>query len=165
MVVIMIGREAQDARIIDRFHRLLPLVAFHFERDVDHHNRVLLHQPDQQDDADHPDHIELVVGQQQCQQGSYASRRDGGKNRDGMDVALVKHAQHDVDRAQRGEDQNQHVGTRILKSGRGSLKASLDRRWKADRALSFLNGASVAWPSETPGARLNEIVTEGTCPW
>ncbi len=25
--------------------------------------------------------------------------------------------------------------------------------------------ACVAWPRETPGARLNEIVTEGTWPW
>jgi hypothetical protein len=40
----------------------LPL-ALGVEREVDHHDRVLLHDADQQDDADDRDHVEVVAGE------------------------------------------------------------------------------------------------------
>jgi len=50
MVVIMIGRTAR-ARLDDSFARRLVPGALRLEREVDHHDRVLLHQPHQHDDA------------------------------------------------------------------------------------------------------------------
>ena len=86
-----------------------PLRALHLERHVDHHNGVLLYQPDQQDDADRPNHVEFVVRQQQGQQCAHAGRRNRRENRDGMNVALIEHAQHDVNRNQGGNNQDRSL--------------------------------------------------------
>jgi len=42
-----------------------------------------------------------------------------------MDVALVEHAEHDVHRDDRGEDQPKLVRERALERGRGALKLQL----------------------------------------
>ena len=44
--------EAQQAGLVDRLARRLAFVALGVEREVDHHDRVLLDDADQQDDAD-----------------------------------------------------------------------------------------------------------------
>ena len=44
--------EAQQAGLIDRLARRLALVALGLEREVDHHDGVLLDDADQQNDAD-----------------------------------------------------------------------------------------------------------------
>ena len=41
--------------------RRLAFLAFGFEREVDHHDGVLLHDADQQDDADERDDVEILV--------------------------------------------------------------------------------------------------------
>ena len=46
-----------------------------------------------------------------------------------------------------------------------ALEAGGDRGRQAGFALDAAGSASTAWPSETPGARLNEIVTDGCWPW
>ena len=46
----------------------------------------------------------------QRQQRADAGRRQRREDRDRMDVALVEHAEHDVHRDDRGEDQQQRVG-------------------------------------------------------
>ena len=56
------------------------------------------------------DHVEFVVRQQQRQQGAHARGRQRRKNRDGMDVAFVEHAQHDVHRDQRRQNQDRLAG-------------------------------------------------------
>ncbi len=43
----------------DRLHALF---AFGFQREVDHHDGVLLHDADQQHDADQRDNAEVVAG-------------------------------------------------------------------------------------------------------
>ena len=82
-----------------------------------------------------------------------------------MDVALVEHAQHDVDRDQRGQDQQRLVGQRILERRGRALEAGLDARAACRSRCSALLIAFTASPSETPGARLNDSVTTGNCPW
>ncbi len=61
MVVIMIGRKRsrQAAKIASRGRK--PFRALGLEREVDHHDRVLLDDADQQDDADQGDDAELGV--------------------------------------------------------------------------------------------------------
>ena len=72
---------------------------------------------------------------------SRARRRQSRENRDGMDVALVQHAQHDVDRQQSGQDQDRLRRERILEGRRGSLEAAVNRCRHAQRELSLINGA------------------------
>src|SRR5580765_6094977 len=50
--------EPQKASFGNRLEGGLPAAALGVDREVDHHDRVLLHQPDQQQDADQRDHVE-----------------------------------------------------------------------------------------------------------
>ena len=143
----------------------MPSLALGLQREVDHHDGVLLHDADQQDDADQRDDVEVVAGDQQRQDRADAGRGQRREDRDRVDVALVEHAEHDVDRHQRGQDQQRLVGQRVLKRLRGALEARLDARREADLAARPAWIAFTASPSETPGARLNESVTTGNCPW
>ena len=61
-----------------------------------------------------------------------AGRGQRGEDGDGVDVAFVEHAQHDVDGDERGEDQQRLVGERALKGGGGSLEAGIDAGRQAD---------------------------------
>jgi len=44
--------EAQQAGIVDCVGRVLSMVALAFQSEIDHHDAVLFHNADQQDDAD-----------------------------------------------------------------------------------------------------------------
>ena len=57
--------EAQQAGLIDGFLGDLPSFALGFEREVDHHDRVLLHDADEQDDADQRDDAEIRAAEQE----------------------------------------------------------------------------------------------------
>ena len=143
----------------------LAFLALGFEREVDHHDGVLLHDADQQDDADQRDDAEIGVADHQGQQRADARRGQRRKNRDGMDVAFIQHAQHDVDRDQRRQNQNRLVGQRGLKRRRRALERRL-QCWPACPAPPCaLSIAVTASPSEAPGARLKDSVTTGNCPW
>ncbi len=84
-------------------------------REIDHHDGVLLHHAEQHDDADERVKIELLVEQQQRQQRAEHRRRQAGKNRDGVNEALVQNAQHDVDHQNRHDQQDRQVLERVLK--------------------------------------------------
>ena len=51
----------QQTRLIDGFFRRQTFVALGVEREVDHHDRVLLHDADEQDDADERDQRKIVA--------------------------------------------------------------------------------------------------------
>ena len=55
------GAEAQQAGLVDGVHRRHALLALGVEREIDHHDAVLLHDADQQDDADQGDDAEIVA--------------------------------------------------------------------------------------------------------
>ena len=130
------GPEAQQAGLKNGVLRSLAFVALGFQGKIDHHDRVLLDDADEQHDADERDHAEVAARDEQRQQRAHARRRQRGKNRDRMDVAFVQNAQHDVDRHQRGQNQHRLVGQRSLKGFRGSLK----RRLNAGRQANFVLG-------------------------
>ena len=79
------GAEAQQRGLVDRLFRRLALVALGLQREVDHHDGVLLDDADQQDDADDGDDVEVMAGDDQRQQRAHARRRQGGQDghRDG----------------------------------------------------------------------------------
>ena len=165
IVVIMIGPEAQQAGLVDGFARRLALLALGFQREVDHHDGVLLHDADEQDDADQGDDAEIGAAEQQRQQRADAGRRQRRENRDRVDVAFVQHAQHDVDRDQRGQDQQRLLRQRGLKGLGRALEAGLDAGRQVRGPAWPARWPSTASPSETPGARLKESVTTGNWPW
>src|SRR5215469_414655 len=57
--------EAQQAGLMDRLLRALAFEALGLQREVDHHDRVLFDDTDQQDDADDRDHRQLVMQEHQ----------------------------------------------------------------------------------------------------
>ena len=144
--------------------RLLSFLALGFEREVDHHDGVLLHDADQQDDADERDDAELAAAEHQRQERADTGRRQRGENRDRVDVAFVEHAQHDVDRDQGGQDQQRFVRQRGLERPRRALEAGLDARRQPEFLLGLRRSPCTASPSEAPGARLNERVDDRKLP-
>ncbi|CAF1788575.1 hypothetical protein NRS6108_04606 [Bacillus subtilis] len=85
------------------------MLALRHQGEVDHHDRVLLDDADQQNQRDHRDHRQFGVGAEQRQQRTDARRRQRGQDGDRVDQALVEHAQHQVDGQDRGKHQDQHV--------------------------------------------------------
>ena len=81
---------------------------------IDHHDRVLLDDADQEDHADQPDNVEFRVEQHQRQQRADARGRQRRENGDRVDVALVEHAKQDIDRGNGGEDQDRFLAERLL---------------------------------------------------
>ena len=102
-VVIRIGRKRSRRGAVDRRLRVEALVALGLEREVDHHDRVLLDDAEQQHDADERDDAEVDVQHEQRDQRAQRRRRQRGEDRDRVDEALVQDAEHDVDGEQRGE--------------------------------------------------------------
>ena len=82
--------------------------------DVDHHDRVLLHDADQHQQADDRDEAQVHAEQPQRQQRADDGRRQAGQDRERVNVALVEDAQHDVDRHDRRHQQDALVGQRVL---------------------------------------------------
>ena len=154
------GAEAQQAGFVDGIRGVLAVLAFGLQSEVHHHDAVLLHDADEQDDADDGHHTEILAEEDQREQRAHAGGRQRGENRDRVDEALVQDAQHDVDRDQRGQDEQRFVGQRILEEAAVPWKPACRL---AGMFISFctLSMAEIALPSEASGARLNETVTEG----
>ena len=55
--------EAQQARLINRLIRLHALIALGIQREIDHHDSVLLHDADQQHNPDQRHDAEILSGQ------------------------------------------------------------------------------------------------------
>ena len=84
--------EAKQAGFADRVVRRLVLHALGFEREVDHHDRVLLHDADQQHEPDQRDDAEIGAGQEQQHERADAGRGQARENRQRMNVAFVEDA-------------------------------------------------------------------------
>ena len=54
------GPEAQQAGVVDGVGRVLSVLPLALQRKVDHHDAVLLHNADQQDDADDGNHAQVL---------------------------------------------------------------------------------------------------------
>ncbi len=76
----------------------------------------------------------IDVEEEQRENGADAGRGKGGENRDGMDVAFVENAEHDVDDDERGKDEERLVLEGGLKGGGRALEGGVD----AGRKLQLL---------------------------
>src|SRR5258708_29102615 len=92
------GAKAKQTCFEDGVSRVLSLYSLRKEREVNHHNRVLLNNSDKQDDADDGDHVQLALKENQGKDGSDTRRRQSGKDRNWVHQALMQDPQHDVDR-------------------------------------------------------------------
>ena len=139
-------------------------LAFGLQREIDHHDGVLLDDADQEHDADQRDDAEIRAADAQGEQGAHSGRGQRGENREGMDVAFVQHAKHDVDRDQRRQDQQPLIGQGVLKRRAEPWNSACmpagNVNWSLRRLMT-----STASPREAPGARLKESVTTGNWPW
>src|SRR5713226_3712625 len=115
--------ETKQTRLVDGFFGRFVFDTFGLEREVDHH-----------DDTDERDDAEIVAGKQQRENCADAGRGQRGKNRDGMNVALIEHSQHDVNGDDRGQNEPGLTRKRIVKGSRGSLETGVD----AARQIDFL---------------------------
>src|SRR5262249_45066679 len=110
------------------------------DREVDHHDRVLLDDADQHDDADHGDDRQIHAEHHQHQQRADAGRGQAGNDGDRMDETFVEHSEHHVGREHGGQEQHPLAFERILEHLRRALEAGADRDWQAKFALDLLDG-------------------------
>ena len=97
--------EAQQSGLVDRFFGRQSFFAFGVQGEINHHDRILLHDPDQEDDADEGNEREIMVREDQGEQGPDAGRRQAGEYRYGMNVTFIKDTQDNVDDDDRRQDQ------------------------------------------------------------
>ncbi len=129
-------------------------VALGLQREVDHHDGVFLHDADQQHDADQRDQAERRAEQLQRQQRAHARRRQRREDGQRVDVALVQHAQHDIDRGDRRQDQDHLRVQRLLEHLRGAGEGAAHRRRHAElghRAVDGVAGLAQAVPNRRAG--------------
>ncbi len=114
-----------------------PRCALRLQREIDQHDAVLLDDAHQQDDRDHTHDVERLAGDQQREQRAEPGRGQGGEDGQRMQQALVQHAEHDVDRDQRGRDQHRLRCRRLLQpfGVAGELGAHLGRHAQRRRRL------------------------------
>jgi hypothetical protein len=103
MVVIMIGRKRSNR--LDRGH---VMIAFGDDREVDHHDPVLLHNADEQDDAYQRDQAEVEIEQHQNRKRTDAGGRERREDGDRVDIAFIQDAEDEIHHDQRGQDQQRH---------------------------------------------------------
>ena len=127
----MIGRKRrrQASSIASRVSRPCPLG---FEREVDHHDRVLLDDADQQQNPNRGDDGELDVEQPERQRRSDAGGEQGREDGDRMDQALVENPEHNIDRDDRGAEQKRHARLRLLIGRGGAGEGAAHGRGHAD---------------------------------
>ena len=63
-----------DGRLVDRFERFFVFVTLRVQREVNHHNRILLYDADEQNDSDQRDDAEIAAADQKGKNRSNAGR-------------------------------------------------------------------------------------------
>ena len=136
------------------------LLALGGEREVDHHDRVLLHDAHEQDDADQRHDGEIVAADHQGEERADAGRGQGRENGQRVDEALVEDAQHDVDRDHGREHEPRLAGQRLIELGRLAREAA-DQGRGSPTSSSARPMARSAAPSDPPCARSKLSVAAG----
>ena len=116
------------------------MLALCLKRKVDHHDRVFLHDADQQYDPDQRHHTQFGAADQQSQNGSDTCRRERRKNRERMNVTLIENTENDIHRHNRRQNQPGLVFQCGLESLRCSLERGLDAQRHPYLSLCLLDG-------------------------
>ena len=115
------------------------MVAFGFQGKIDHHDRVLFHDADEQDDADERDERQVHPADFQRQQRPYPGRGQCGKDRDRVNITLVQHAQHNVDDHECREDEVRLAFQRGAELRRAAAESGHHRVGQTDVRLRLLD--------------------------
>jgi len=107
-----------------------------------------------------------VSSLRQARRANIAPHRlmQGGKDGNRVDITFVEYPEHNIDGHECGEDQKRFVG----KGRPEGLGSALKLPWMLAGmfiCFSVVSNASTASPRAAPGARLNDIVSAGNCPW
>ena len=131
--------EAEHRRAADRHLGGHTLAVLTIDREVDHHDRVLRHDADEQNDPDQRDDVQLEVKAIERDERSDGGGRERGEDRQRMDEALVEHPEQQVDDDERREDQQRLLRGRGLERLRGACERAADRGRKTDALLRALH--------------------------
>src|SRR5579884_2471042 len=112
--------KSKQCRLPDRQSAVSAFLAHRVEREIDHHDRVLLHDPNQENDANDADDPKARSRGPQANECPNASRGKSRQDRHRMDKTFVKHSKHDVDNDYSREDQPELVGKRSLECACGT---------------------------------------------
>jgi hypothetical protein len=135
----MIGRKRSRHASRIASTRRQTAIALRVNREVNEHDAVLFDDADQQNDADQRDQAEIKAERHQCREGAEPCRRQGREDRQRMDVALIEHAQDDVDDDDRGGDEKRLAGQRGLEGLRVALEIADQGGRRADLRLGVLD--------------------------
>ena len=97
------------------------------QREVDHHDGVLLDDADQHDHADKGVERQRQADQIQRQQRAHRRRRQARQDGQRVDEAFIQNAQDDVDHDDRHEQQHAHIRGGLLEGRGRALEAALNR--------------------------------------
>src|SRR5258708_36882653 len=90
------GAKAKQTCLEDGVSRVLSFYSLRQEREVNHHDRVLLNNSDKQDDADDGDHVQLALEENQGKDVSDTRGRQSRKHRNWVHQALIQAPQHNL---------------------------------------------------------------------
>ena len=99
----------------------------------------LLHNADQEHDADNADDIQSRASDVKRQQGADARGGKGGDDSDRVGKTFVEHAEHDIDCRDRREDQIELARQGSLKRAERALIGSCERLRQSNVLLRFAN--------------------------
>ena len=111
------------------------------DREVDHEDGVLLHDADEQDDANEGHNGEVRAREEQGENGAASGRGQGGDDRERVDETFIQNAEHEIDGHQGREDQEGLVGEGGLEGLRGALETPMDRAGDANPQEGVFDGA------------------------
>ena len=92
------------------------MLAFGYQGKIDHHDRVLLHDADQQKNADTRHDVEFGSGDEQRDECADAGGRQSRQNCHRMNEAFVKNAEHDIDGQDCAQEEQRQVAHRLLEN-------------------------------------------------
>src|SRR5581483_7599445 len=139
------GTEAKQTGFVDGVLGRQALFALGFERKIDHHDGVLFHDADQQNNSYQRNNRQVRPEHKQRQQRADTGGGKSGKDRDWVDIALIQHSQYDVDGDHGGKDEQGFGFERGLKRlGSTSERAVYIRRHRDIILRSFNRSDGVA---------------------
>ena len=94
--------QAQQRGAVNALLRIEPFAALQLQREVDHHDGVLHHDTDQQEQPQHGDQTQTLAAELERQQRTQPGRRQGRENGQRMQRTLVEHTEHQIHRQQHG---------------------------------------------------------------
>ena len=156
--------ETQQAAFMDRIGGRFAVLALRVDGEVNHHDGVFLHDADEHDEADETVDVQIKAKNHQRQQRAKSGRRQAGQNRERMDETFVENSEDDVDDENGNNEQRQQARPATIEKPPPRLENLPVMVAGRCMSLSIFCNLFTAVPSETPGARLKEMVTDGNWP-